>query len=127
MLGFIYGYTGTPGQPFNDLLRCTLDAATVARWLDGALEVAVFAVQPEAQGRGIGGRLHDTLLDDLANRTAILDTNPGDTAAMRLYRGRGWQLLRGDYRFPDRDRRRAIMGRDLHGRGRETLVAVRTP
>jgi len=81
LLGFIYGYSGARGQWFHDLLRATLPPDLVARWLADSFELVEFGVLPEAQRRGLGGRLHDALLTGVANRTAILTTRQGDTAA----------------------------------------------
>ncbi len=112
LLGFIYGYSGEPGQWFHDLLRATLPPALVARWLVDSFELVEFGVLPEAQGRGLGGRLHDTLLASVTNPTAILTTRRGDTAARQLYLRRGWQEVCADYHFPDNAQPYAILGRD---------------
>lgn len=114
LLGFIYGYTGEPRQWFHDRIRTALPPEIAEHWLADVYEVVEFGVRPEAQGRGIGGQLHDTLVSDLANRTAILSTRQGATAAMRLYQRRGWQPLLTDYRFPGSVRPYTIMGRELH-------------
>ncbi len=114
LLGFIYGYTGEPGQWFHDRIRAALTPEMAGRWLADVYEVVEFGVRPEAQGRGIGGQLHDALVSSLTNRTAILSTRQGDTAAMRLYRRRGWQPLLTDYRFPNSTNPYTIMGLDLH-------------
>ena len=113
LLGFIYGYSGEPGQWFHDLLRATLAPDLVARWLTGSFELVEFGVRPEAQGRGLGGRLHDTLLASVANRTAILTTREGDTAARQLYLRRGWQEIRPAYHFPNNPKAYTILARDL--------------
>ncbi len=112
LLGFIYGYSGEPGQWFHDLLRATLPPPIVARWLADSFELVEFGVLPEAQGRGLGGRLHDTLLASVTNPTAILTTRQGDTAARQLYLRRGWQEVCADYHFPDNAQPYAILGRD---------------
>lgn len=112
LLGFIYGYSGEPGQWFHDLLRATLPPDLVARWLADSFELVEFGVLPEAQGQGFGGRLHDTLLTDVTNRTAILTTRQGDTAARRLYLRRGWQEVCAEYHFPDNAQPYTILGRD---------------
>lgn len=113
LLGFIYGYTGEPGQWFHDLMRVALDREAAARWLAAPLEVVEFGVLPEAQGLGIGGRLHDELLAGAPNRAAILSTRQGETAASGLYRRRGWQTLLRDYHFPGGEQPYTILGLDL--------------
>lgn len=113
LLGFIYGYSGEPGQWFHDLLRATLPPELVARWVADSFELVEFGVLPDAQRQGFGGRLHDALLASVANRTAILTTRRGDTAARRLYLRRGWREVCAEYHFPDNARPYAILGRDL--------------
>ena len=113
LLGFIYGYSGEPGQWFHDLLRATLPPAQVARWLTDSFEVVEFGVRPETQGRGLGGRLHDTLLASVTNRTAILTTRRGNTAARQLYLRRGWREICAEYHFPNNAQPYTILGRDL--------------
>ncbi|HEY8601745.1 MAG TPA: GNAT family N-acetyltransferase [Thermomicrobiales bacterium] len=113
LLGFIYGYTGEPGQWFHDHIRAALTQEMAEQWLTDAYEIVEFGVRPEAQGRGIGGRLHDALIRSLTSHTAILSTRQGDTAAMRLYRRRGWRPLLTDHRFPSSATLYTIMGLDL--------------
>ncbi len=114
LLGFIYGYTGEPGQWFDDRIRAELTTEMAVRWLADVYEVVEFGVWPAAQGRGIGGQLHDALVSSLTNRTAILSTRQRATAAMRLYRRHGWQPLLTDYRFPSSAKPHPIIGLDLH-------------
>jgi ribosomal protein S18 acetylase RimI-like enzyme len=116
LLGFVYGYTSEPGQWYHDTVRAALGPALAARWLDGAFEFTEFAVLPEAQRRGIGTQLHDTILAGLPHRTAILSTYQGETAALRLYRRRGWRPLASDYVFPGGERVYVLMGLDLGAR-----------
>jgi GNAT superfamily N-acetyltransferase len=113
LLGFIYGYSGAPGQPFHDLLRATLAPDRVARWLADSFELVGFGVLPEAQGRGVGGRLHDTLLAEVTNRTAILTARQEDTAARQFYLRRDWQEVCAAYHFPNNTQPYAILGRGL--------------
>jgi ribosomal protein S18 acetylase RimI-like enzyme len=115
LLGFVYGYTSAPGQWYHDTVRTALGPEMAARWLDNAFEFTEFAVLPEAQGRGIGGQLHDTILAGLPHRTAILSTYQGETAAVHLYRRRGWQTLVSDYVFPGGERAYLLMGLELGG------------
>lgn len=123
LLGFVYGYTSERGQWYHDTVRAALRAAlgptVTAHWLDNVFEFTEFAVLPAAQGRGIGGRLHDTILADLPHRTAILSTYQGETTALHLYRRRGWQTLVGDYVFPGGGRTYVLMGLELGQRLRD--------
>ncbi len=113
LLGFIYGYSGEPGQWFHDLLNRTLDPALVAHWLPHSYEVVEFGVLPTHQGQGIGGRLHDTLLAHCTNPTAILTTPQDNERALQLYRQRGWQQLQAGYRFPNNTKAYVILGLPL--------------
>lgn len=113
LLGFVYGYTSEPGQWYHDTVRTARGPDLAARWLENAFEFTEFAVQPEAQGRGVGGRLHDTILAGLPHRTAILSTYQGDSPAVRLYHRRGWQTLVSDYVFPGGERAYLLMGLGL--------------
>jgi hypothetical protein len=44
---------------------------------------------------------------------AVLSTLQADTAAMRLYRRKGWQVLVSDFYFPGSTRPSAILGLNL--------------
>lgn len=113
VLGFTYGYRGEPGGWWREAVAGALGPAMVDRWLDDYFEFAELAVAPRAQGRGLGGQLHDTLLSGLAQRTAALSAYQGETAAMRLYRKRGWVPLIGEFKFPGNPMRFVIMGLEL--------------
>lgn len=99
LVGFGYGYTSQPGQWWHDQVVRQLDSATVEEWFLDAFEVVELAVRPEAQGHGIGQRLHDELLAPAPNRTAVLSTLDADTRGLRLYRKRGWQIIRSGFHF----------------------------
>lgn len=93
LLGFGYGYTGARGQYWTDRVADLAPPAVVRHWLGGHFEVVELAVLPEAQGRGLGGALHDALLTGLPHPAALLSTWQYDTPARRLYLRRGWQPL----------------------------------
>jgi ribosomal protein S18 acetylase RimI-like enzyme len=102
LVGFAYGYTTAAGQWWHDWVVAQLDPPAAAEWATDAFELVELAVRPAVQGRGIGGRLHDAVLAGLPHRTALLSTRDEDTPARRLYRRRGWVLLREAVR-PARD------------------------
>ncbi|BAS26595.1 GNAT family N-acetyltransferase [Limnochorda pilosa] len=115
LAGFAYGYTSRTGGWWHDRVRAALDAKVAAIWLDAPLEFVELAVQPRFQGRGVGGRLHDRLLEAArpSHRRAVLSTLEAETPAMHLYRRRGWQVVAQGVRFGPDDRYR-ILGRRLH-------------
>jgi GNAT superfamily N-acetyltransferase len=107
VLGFAYGYTGERGQWWSDRVSRLAPADVVDTWLGGHFEVVEVAVLPAAQGRGLGGRLHDALLDGLPHERAMLTTYRVDRPAPRLYRRKGWRVL-----VPDLDAENALYGVD---------------
>jgi ribosomal protein S18 acetylase RimI-like enzyme len=109
LVGFAWGHTGAHGQYWTDLVAARLGVA-LDGWLGGHFELVEMAVAPEAQGRGIGGALHDALLHDLPHERALLSTSTADTAAARLYQSRGWARLG----LIDADRQ--VLGLRLAGR-----------
>lgn len=110
VIGFAYGYTSRPGQWWYDAVTKRLDPAVNAAWMNDPFEVVELAVRPTHQGRGIGGRLHDTLLEGLPHRTAVLSTAAVETAATHLYRKRGWVILSDAFTFPGSSLPYLIMG-----------------
>ncbi len=127
VLGFTYGYTGAPGQWWTDCVRAGMPPALAARWMDGHFELVELAVRPEAQGRGIGARLHDTLLEGLPHRTALLSTIDAETRALHLYRRRGWVVLLEHFFFPNVPEPYLIMGLDLVTRRGAATGLTRPP
>ncbi len=113
LLGFAYGYTSAPGQWWHDLVARAMDPALAAEWLGDAFEFVELAVAPQAQGRGLGGRLHDALLAGLPHQRAVLSTMQAETVALRLYRRRGWVVLLEGFRFPNVARPYLVLGLDL--------------
>jgi GNAT superfamily N-acetyltransferase len=82
-------------------------------WLMDCFAFAELAVIPSAQGRGIGGQLHDTLLGGLPHRTAVLSAFQGETPAMRFYRWRGWVTLLRNFAPPGSVHPYVVMGLQL--------------
>ena len=109
VIGFTYGYHGSPGQWWRDAVYSALPEREWW-WLEDYFELAELAVVPWRQGQGIGSRLHDGLLDGGPERTAALSTLQVETAALRLYRRRGWQVLLQGMVFPGGIDRYQIMG-----------------
>ncbi|HMA35750.1 MAG TPA: GNAT family N-acetyltransferase [Chloroflexia bacterium] len=113
ILGFTYGYSGAPGSWWYDRVARALGPGLARPWMTSAFEFVELAVAPAAQGRGIGGRLHDALLAGLPQRTALLSTAQEETTAQRLYRRRGWIALHEHFTFPGGRLPMMIMGLEL--------------
>jgi ribosomal protein S18 acetylase RimI-like enzyme len=71
----------------------------VAADLEGTVHLFSMWVDPEFRGVGIGGRLLDAALTWIRNshpgRTVLLEVNPRQVAAVRLYESRGFHLTGG--------------------------------
>lgn len=113
LLGFAYGYAARAGQWWNDSIANALKPEMAEAWLSHSFQLAEIAVSPKYQGKGIGGRLHDHLLNGLPYRRAVLSTLATETVAYHLYRRRGWVILLDEYSFPGVPRPYRIMGLDL--------------
>ena len=66
----------------------------------------------EYRRRGIGGALHDALLDGVDAPTTVLSTQTDNEPAIALYTGRGWQVIVPRLDFGS-GRPFLIMGKDL--------------
>jgi ribosomal-protein-alanine N-acetyltransferase len=75
----------------------------------GEAEIGNVAVLPGDQGRGIGGTLLDTALEQLVFadvRKVFLEVRESNESALRLYRGRGFKTVgrrSGYYEMPKED------------------------
>ena len=116
VLGFAYGYSSKRGHWWHDAVAEALEGSLEAAWLEDAFEVVELAVDPAAQGRGLGGGLHDALLRGLPYRRALLSTIDAETPALALYRKRGWETLLRDFRFPGSTVPTRVMGLELETR-----------
>ncbi|HEX6547285.1 MAG TPA: GNAT family N-acetyltransferase [Candidatus Dormibacteraeota bacterium] len=116
LVGFTYGYTGAPGQWWHDRVAEALPATMRRRWLDHAFELVELHVLTRYHGRGLGGRLHDLLLEDASESTAVLSTPRAETNAMALYRKRGWEVLVEEMLFPGTSEPFRVLGLDLSAR-----------
>ncbi len=96
LVGFAYGHTSLPGQRWHDLVAAALAPDVAARWLEAPFVMVELAVRPRRQREGIGGRLHDLLLESTPHATAVLSARQDDADVQRLYHGRGWQEIGRD-------------------------------
>lgn len=114
LAGMAYGYQGSAGEWWHDLVSGAMDEAARARWLrPGHFEFVELAVRPDRRRRGIGGRLHDALLTGLEAPTAVLSTEVENEPAIALYRGRGWEVVVPEIDFGPRYPPFLVMGREL--------------
>jgi ribosomal protein S18 acetylase RimI-like enzyme len=100
LVGFSYGYASQPGLWWREQIAQPLSPEQRAYWLVNAFELAELHVHPSAQGRKLGSQLHDLLLQDLPNATALLSVMHRSERARQLYTRRHWQTLIEDLRFP---------------------------
>jgi GNAT superfamily N-acetyltransferase len=114
--GFTYGATLAPNQWWWQCVAPSMNRRQVARWLEDAFYFAELAVRPALRRRGIGGRLHDTLLAERPQRTAVLSMTPQARPALTLYHNRGWVVLLDNFFFPGANTPTYIMGLALRER-----------
>jgi len=94
LVGFVYGYLGARGQWWHDRVAAALGRQGTELWLaPGHFEFTELHVRAEYRRRGIGAKLHDTVLDGLDSPTAVLSTQTDNEPALALYRGRGWRVI----------------------------------
>ena len=116
LVGFVYGYTGARGQWWYDRVARALDRESRRRWLDpGHFEFTELAVRPDFQGRGVGSRLHDRILEGLPHERAMLSALADNTPVVAFYRRRGWEVVLDRLRFEAGRPEFTIMGRTLPG------------
>jgi GNAT superfamily N-acetyltransferase len=111
--GFAYGYRGQPGTWLYNLAASRLPASRLTEYFGDCFEFAELALLPAWHGRGLGGMLHDALLDGLPYRSTCLSTTEVETNAMHLYHNRGWIYLAGGIHLPGTPLKYQIMGKML--------------
>jgi ribosomal protein S18 acetylase RimI-like enzyme len=116
LVGIAYGYLGARGQWWHDIVSKAMSRRDRARWLaPGHFELVELHVGPAYRRRGIGGTLHDALLDGLEGRTAVLSTQVGNHPARELYARRGWRVVIPRLRFGPGGEPYCILGLELPG------------
>jgi ribosomal protein S18 acetylase RimI-like enzyme len=117
LVGFVYGYTGAPGQWWYDRVARALGRAERKRWLDpGHFEFTELAVHRDFQSHGIGSRLHDRVLEGLPHDRAMLSALADNVRVVGFYRRRGWETVLERLRFEAGRPEFTIMGKDLGAR-----------
>lgn len=112
--GFIYGYHLEPTNWWPTMIRPVMLVAGLDDWLDDAFELVEFAVDPERQQQGTGGRLYAALIATVTEPRVLLGTDPPPTIAHHFYTHRGWTTLIPEWRHsPDDADYHLIMGLDL--------------
>jgi GNAT superfamily N-acetyltransferase len=117
LIGFAYGFHGSGGQWWHDLVRRAAASALGPRaaddWFGDSLEIAEVHVLPGYQGRGTGLAMMLRLTAGRPERAAVLSTMDANTRARRLYHGLGFTDLLTGFEFPGTDMPYAIMGAPL--------------
>ena len=114
LVGFVYGYTGGPGQWWYDKVAAAFDKTARAEWLERPhFELTELAVDPAYQGFGIGSRLHDAVLADVPHERALLSALADNGRVIRFYEHRGWHVLLPELRFEQGRPLFAILGKEL--------------
>jgi ribosomal protein S18 acetylase RimI-like enzyme len=117
LVGFAYGFHGSGGQWWHEVVRraasSVLGARTADDWFGDSLEIAEVHVLPGYQGQGTGLAMMLRLTAGRAERSAVLSTMDANTRARRLYRGLGFTDLMTGFEFPGTDLPYAIMGAPL--------------
>jgi GNAT superfamily N-acetyltransferase len=117
LVGFAYGFHGSGGQWWHDVVRraarSVLGARAADDWFDDSLEIAEVHVLPGYQGRGTGLAMMLRLTAGRPERSAVLSTMDANTRARRLYHGLGFTDLLTGFEFPGTDLPYAIMGAPL--------------
>jgi GNAT superfamily N-acetyltransferase len=117
LVGFAYGFHGSGGQWWHDLVHraaaSALGARAAADWFGDSLEIAEVHVLPGHQGRGTGLAMMLRLTAGRPERAAVLSTMDANTRARRLYHGLGFTDLLTGFEFPGTDLPYAIMGAPL--------------
>ena len=103
-VGFAYAFHGTNGQWWHDVvtkgMRARGQRGHLKRYLSDPLEIAEVHVHPDAQNQGIGRRMLHRLCEGRPERTAVLSTRSGPSAARHLYRSCGFVEVLDPFSFP---------------------------
>lgn len=90
-VGVGFGARSEPGIWWYDRVAEIVGADHPA--LQNTWRLIDLAVVPDAQGQGVGGALHDALLDLQPCAVALINTRSENTRARTIYENRGWTQL----------------------------------
>jgi GNAT superfamily N-acetyltransferase len=95
LVGFIYGFHGERGEPWEQWIHARMPAAAYDEWFVNQFDLTEFCVHAGRHGQGIGSQLYDALLTELAGtpfERAVLTTRRIDNPARGFYLRRGWEV-----------------------------------
>jgi ribosomal protein S18 acetylase RimI-like enzyme len=110
-VGVGYGARSFPGVPWHDLVAPRLGADHPA--LQEAFRIVELAVIDTQRGKGLGGLLHDRLLESQPCPRALISTNVTNQRARAIYERRGWRYLHTAFDVPNDPHRYVIMAKEL--------------
>jgi GNAT superfamily N-acetyltransferase len=96
LLGFIYGYHGRSGEWWEEWIRQRLPAAIYDDWFADQFDLTEFCVRADRHGEGIGSRLYESLLAEVAgtrHKRVVLTTRRVSNPARDFYLRRGWEVV----------------------------------
>jgi GNAT superfamily N-acetyltransferase len=114
MVGMGFGHRSLPGQWWHDAVAAHVGPDHPA--LQEAWVLVELAVLPAWQGHGIGGVLHDTLLEAQPLPRALLSTEVTNDRARQMYERRGWRYLHSGFPFAAGQPRFLVMHREVGAR-----------
>ena len=117
-VGLVYGYDTPASAPDGVWWTRLIEAVrpeVAHRWVLGQFAFCWFAVAPEAQGQGLGGRLYEAVMERVSTPRAWLVTHGDSSTARGMYERRGWfELARAELGWVPGER--AVLGLDRDGR-----------
>jgi GNAT superfamily N-acetyltransferase len=117
-VGVGFGARSRPGRWWHDQVTPVLGVDHPA--LQDAWRLMELAVLESHQGQGIGGLLHDTLLEVQPCPRVLLSTGVYNERARRMYEQRGWYYVHTSFGFSGESYSYAIMAKEIERRSRGT-------
>jgi ribosomal protein S18 acetylase RimI-like enzyme len=90
LVGFAYGFAVLPDTKRWSGLLEPVSAEVASEWLGRTFLLFDYGVRPAYRDRGIGRRLHDTLLGSRPEQRATLTVQPTAIDTKRIYEHWGW-------------------------------------